>query len=94
MDPQTEKKLIRQIVRQARAFARLGCRGRRPKHSTIATGISEHAVGLCWAALKKEHRMSRPSLSSLAQVHPDLFGAYPYERSKNSDALKARGLGA
>lgn len=38
--------------------------------------------------------MSRPSLSSLAQVHPDLFGAYPYERSKNSDALKARGLGA
>ncbi|KAL4436733.1 hypothetical protein ABPG75_003872 [Micractinium tetrahymenae] len=37
MDPQTEKKLIRQIVRQ---------------------------------------------------VHPDLFGAFPYERTKNSDALK------
>jgi hypothetical protein len=23
------------------------------------------------------------------QVHPDLFTAYPYERSKNSEALKA-----
>lgn len=37
MDPQTERKLIRTIVRQ---------------------------------------------------VHPDLFGAFPYERTKNSDALK------
>ena len=26
------------------------------------------------------------------QVHPDLFAAYPYERSKNSDALKVGGM--
>ena len=25
-----------------------------------------------------------------SQVHPDLFGAFPYERTKNSDALKVR----
>lgn len=62
MDPQTEKKLIRQIVRQARAFGKTGLSGAHTSGLYALSVLYEHAALPFWSgALQGAPKRSSPS---------------------------------